>query len=160
MVAAKDATMREYVALSGYCLQIFLGLTLSLARPSWFVLFLVRVLFGSCSFEFVLFLVCALFGLCPFHWKVAPNSFFKQSLKVSAFYLKKQKSFISKKNFLGCCQYQNKKALFTDPVFSEGFGGNNQRFITFFRSFVNNLTQWMKSFSKYARLRSMKRLTQ
>jgi len=42
-------------------------------------------------------------------------------LKVSDFYLEKQKSFISKKIFLGCCQYQNKKALFTDPIFSEGF---------------------------------------
>ena len=43
---------------------------------------------------------------------------FKQ--KVSAFYLEK-KSFILKNNFLGGCQYQNKKALFTDPIFSEGF---------------------------------------
>ena len=43
-------------------------------------------------------------------------------LKVSAFYLEKQKSFIPKKKyFLGRCQYQNKKALFTDPIFSEGF---------------------------------------
>ena len=42
-------------------------------------------------------------------------------LKVSA---EKQKSFIPKKIFLGRCQYQNKKALFTDPIFSEGFGKN------------------------------------
>ena len=43
--------------------------------------------------------------------------------KVSAFYLEKQKSFISKKKyFLGRSQYQNKKALFTDPIFSDGFG--------------------------------------
>jgi len=27
-----------------------------------------------------------------------------------------------KKYFLGRCQYQNKKALFTNPIFSEGFG--------------------------------------
>ena len=27
-----------------------------------------------------------------------------------------------KKILLGCCQYQNKKALFTDPILSEGFG--------------------------------------
>ena len=48
--------------------------------------------------------------------------FFKQMLKVSAFYLEKQKSFILK-YFLSRCQYQNKKALFThDPIFSEGFG--------------------------------------
>ena len=47
--------------------------------------------------------------------------FFKQILKVSAFYLEIQKSFIPKKKFLSRCQYQNKKALFTDPIFSEGF---------------------------------------
>ena len=42
-------------------------------------------------------------------------------MKVSAFYLEKQKSFIPKKNFVSRFQYQNKKALFTDPIFSEGF---------------------------------------
>ena len=26
-----------------------------------------------------------------------------------------------KKKFLSRCQYQNKEALFTDPIFSEGF---------------------------------------
>ena len=41
-------------------------------------------------------------------------------LKVSAFYLEKQINFIPKKK-LSRCQYQNKKALFTDPIFSEGF---------------------------------------
>ena len=44
-------------------------------------------------------------------------------LKIPAFYLEKQKSFIPKKISLGCCQYQNKKALFTDLIFSEGFAG-------------------------------------
>ena len=43
-------------------------------------------------------------------------------LKVSAFYLEKQKSFIPKKKNLSRCQYQNKKVLFADPIFSEGFG--------------------------------------
>ena len=43
-------------------------------------------------------------------------------LKVSTFYLEKQKSFIKKKMFLDCCQYQNKTALFTDPILREGFG--------------------------------------
>ena len=42
-------------------------------------------------------------------------------LKVSAFYLGKQNSFISKKIIF---QYQNKKALFTDPIFSDGFAKN------------------------------------
>ena len=47
---------------------------------------------------------------------------FKLNLKVSAFYLEKQKSFIpEKKKILSHCQYQNKKALFIDPIFSEGF---------------------------------------
>ena len=39
-------------------------------------------------------------------------------LKVSVFYLEKQKNVIP---FLGRSQYQNKKALFTDPIFSDGF---------------------------------------
>ena len=47
---------------------------------------------------------------------------FKLNLKVSAFYLKKQNSFIPKKKKKRRCQYRNKKALFTDPIFSEGFG--------------------------------------
>ena len=34
----------------------------------------------------------------------------------------KTKSFIPKKYDLGRSQYQNKKALFTDPIFSDGFG--------------------------------------
>ena len=49
---------------------------------------------------------------------------FKQMLKVSAFYLEKEKSFIpdnENNNFLSRCQYQNKKALFTDSIFREGF---------------------------------------
>jgi hypothetical protein len=45
-------------------------------------------------------------------------------LKVSAFYFGKQKSFIPKKIFLSRCQYQNKKSLFTDSIFSEDFGAN------------------------------------
>ena len=44
-------------------------------------------------------------------------------LKVSVFYLEKQKSFIP---FLGRSQYQNKKALFTDLIFSDGFVHENK----------------------------------
>ena len=47
-------------------------------------------------------------------------------LKVSAFYLEKQKSFIPRKYFSSRCQYQNKKALFTDPIFSWGFAEDKQ----------------------------------
>ena len=42
-------------------------------------------------------------------------------MKVSAFYLDKQKSFIPKEKKISRCQYQNKKAMFTDPIFSDGF---------------------------------------
>ena len=38
-----------------------------------------------------------------------------------SFYLEKQKSFIPKKKKLSRCQNQNKKALFTDSIFREGF---------------------------------------
>ena len=43
-------------------------------------------------------------------------------LKVSALYLEKQKSFILKKKLFGRSQHQNKKKLFTDSIFWEGFG--------------------------------------
>ena len=46
---------------------------------------------------------------------------FLKDAKVSAFYLKKQKSLFLKK-ILSHFQYQNKKALCTDQIFSEGFG--------------------------------------
>jgi len=46
---------------------------------------------------------------------------FKQILKVSAFYLEKQKQKNIPKKNLSCCQYQNKEALFTNPIFREGF---------------------------------------
>ena len=52
-------------------------------------------------------------------------------LKVSAFYPEKQKKNIPKKEyFLSHCQYQNKKALFTDPIFSEGFDSPGLLFFT------------------------------
>ena len=43
-------------------------------------------------------------------------------------FLSWKKKIFLKKYFLGRCQYQNKKALFTDPIFSEGFG---LQYITF-----------------------------
>ena len=48
------------------------------------------------------------------------------SLQVSSVWLKKtlenKKVLFLKKYDLGGSQYQNKKALFTDPIFSDGFG--------------------------------------
>ena len=56
--------------------------------------------------------------------------FFNQMLKISAFYVEKQKSFIPKqiwfKPRVNWLQYQNKPALFTDPIFSDGFDSNHQ----------------------------------
>ena len=44
-------------------------------------------------------------------------------LKISAFYVVKQKSFIPKKDMiLAVVNIKTKKALFTDPIFSDGFG--------------------------------------
>ena len=51
-------------------------------------------------------------------WNFAEFNF-KMNLKVSAFYLEKQKSFITKRKKIGCCQYQNKKTLFTDSIFQK-----------------------------------------
>ena len=48
-------------------------------------------------------------------------------LKVSAFYLEKQKSFIPKNKILSRCQNQNKKALFTDSIFGEGFASRYRK---------------------------------
>ena len=56
-------------------------------------------------------------------WKFVWKFFFKKFLKVSPFYLEKQVLFL-KKIILSCCQYQNKKALFIYPIFSEGFGSS------------------------------------
>ena len=48
-------------------------------------------------------------------------------LKVSAFYLEKQKSFIPKKIFFRPLSIsKQKKTLFTDPIFSEGFAQSFQ----------------------------------
>ena len=55
-------------------------------------------------------------------WKFVWKFFFKKFLKVSPFYLEKQVLFL--KENLNHCQYQNKKALFTNPIFSQGFGSN------------------------------------
>ena len=51
-------------------------------------------------------------------------------LKVSAFYLEKQKSFIPKKNiFLAVVNIKTKKALFTDSIFPEGFVLDHHRIL-------------------------------
>ena len=50
------------------------------------------------------------------------KSFFKQMLKVSAFYLEKQKGFIPKKIFFKPLSMSKQKSFVTYPIFSEGFG--------------------------------------
>ena len=48
-------------------------------------------------------------------------------LKVLAFHLEKLKSSIPKKKKIAAVvNIKNKKALFTDPIFSEGFAKSNQ----------------------------------
>ena len=58
-------------------------------------------------------------------------------LKILVFYLIKQKSFIPKKKYdLGRSQYENKKALFTDPIFSDCFANTRQHFMKVFSVYV------------------------
>ena len=61
-------------------------------------------------------------------------------LKVSAFYLEKQKKNIPKKN-LSFCQYQNKEALFTNPIFSEGFAFPKEAIFNFSTTNLGLCTQ-------------------
>ena len=60
-------------------------------------------------------------------------------LKVSAFYLEEQKSFIPKKIFFRPLSISKQKALFIDPIFSEGFEEpkNGQTFPNLPFSFVD-----------------------
>ena len=58
--------------------------------------------------------------------------------------LKNKKVLFLEKIFLSCCQYLNKKALFTDQIFSEGFVSpipqqnlNGKSEIVTYISFVN-----------------------
>ena len=53
--------------------------------------------------------------------------FFDQILKVSVFYLEKQKSFIPNFFFLAVVNIKTKKSLFTDPIFSERFAYSYER---------------------------------
>ena len=62
-------------------------------------------------------------------------------LTVSAFYLEKQNKKIFLKNLLGRCQYQNKKTLFTDPIFSEGIGYSSEDSTTTFLAKLFNEEQ-------------------
>ena len=47
--------------------------------------------------------------------------YFEQMLKVLAFYLEKRKKKSTSDFFLSCSRKQNKKALFTDTIFRNGF---------------------------------------
>ena len=64
--------------------------------------------------------------------------FFEQVLKVSVFYLEKEKNLIDKKNS-GVVNIKTKKALFTDPIFSEGFGQSEEIFATLSRNTFSRL---------------------
>ena len=64
--------------------------------------------------------------LSAFVWKkdfVKPHKiYFETDAESFSFLSCKTKKFYSeRKYFLNRCQYQNKKGLFTDPIFSEGF---------------------------------------
>ena len=54
--------------------------------------------------------------------EVSRNSFSNWFWNLQLSILKNKKVLSLKKYFLSRCQYQNKKALFTDSIFREGFG--------------------------------------
>ena len=59
---------------------------------------------------------------CYFHFSIGFLIELKFCKVYEILFQTNAESFIAKKYFLGRCQYQNKKALFTDSIFSEGFG--------------------------------------
>ena len=68
--------------------------------------------------NFIFSIVCLIeLKLC----EVSRNSFSNRCWKFQLSILKNKKVLFLKKYFLSHCQYQNKKALFADPIFSEGF---------------------------------------
>ena len=78
-------------------------------------------LFRQLLFSFFLSVVWLSWNFVRFH-----EILFQTDSESFSFLSWKTKKFYSpKKIFLSHCQYQNKKALFTDPIFSEGFGTNS-----------------------------------
>ena len=72
----------------------------------------------NCYFHLFLSVVWLSWNFARFH-----EIQFHTNLKVSAFYLEKQKSSIpKKKKNSSCYQYYNKKALFTDSIFQKVLG--------------------------------------
>ena len=67
---------------------------------------------------------------------------FKMNVKVSAFYLEKQKSFISKKYFLSCTTKVHPKGGVSRLNFPEGFGKHDWN-----NSFCKSTKQWICTFS-------------
>ena len=68
--------------------------------------------------------------------------------------LKNKKVLFLKKYFLGRNQYQNKKALFTDPIFSEGFDLYISKNICLWRNPTCN-AMVLKSFWSYIETKSL-----
>jgi hypothetical protein len=70
----------------------------------------------NCYFHFS---ICCLIELkfCEISWNPFSNRCWKFQLSI----LKNKKVLFLKIYFFGPCQYQNKKALFTDSIFREGF---------------------------------------
>ena len=69
--------------------------------------------------------------------KVSWNSISKWTWKFQLPILKNKKVLFLKVCFFGCSQYQNKKALFTDSIFREGFG-----LVVFTFGLVGSQGQW------------------
>ena len=79
--------------------------------------------------------------------QVSRNSFSNRFWKSQLFILKNKKVLFFKKN-LSRCQYQNKNDLFTDPIFSEGFGYHHYRSELHISLEINSLVQKLSKISQ------------
>ena len=75
--------------------------------------------------------------------EVSRNSISNRCWKFQLSILKNKKVLSLKKIFFNSrCQYQNKKSLFTDPIFSEGLGYPEWNAMSFGASSLESLWDW------------------
>ena len=123
--AKQSKNLKRYLIFRVYTLKIiFLGIKLfqdtrlKLSASVW-----KRISKNPTKFQLIQTIVISIFSIsCLIEMKFSEfsrNFFSNRCWKFQLFFLKKY--------FLGRSQYQNKKALFTDPIFSEGFGPDHRQ---------------------------------
>ena len=125
--AKQSKNLKRYLIFRVYTLKIiFLGIKLfqdtrlKLSASVW-----KRISKNPTKFQLIQTIVISIFSIsCLIEMKFSEfsrNFFSRRCWKFHLFFLKKY--------FLGRSQYQNKKALFTDPIFSDSFGLDNYQYL-------------------------------